>query len=85
MFYCFSMFFIINFQPVSYIKCMIIVCLTIFISILSPFQDVSYIMCVIIVGLISFPSLSSPFQEVSYIKCMPLTLLFTLHFDLSGG
>ena len=27
----------------SYIKCMIMVCLTIFFSILSPFQDVSYI------------------------------------------
>ena len=32
-----------------YIKCMIIVCLTIFSSILSPFQSVSNIKCMIIV------------------------------------
>ena len=36
------------FQLVSYINCMIIVCLTVFSFIMSPFQLVSYIKCWII-------------------------------------
>ena len=59
----------------SYIKCMIIVGLTIYSSILSPFQPVSYVKCMIIVCLTIFSSILSPFQPVSYIKCMIIVCL----------
>ena len=55
------------FQVVSYIKCMIIVCLTIFSSILISGGELHKLhdWCVTI-----FSSILSPFQVVSYIKCM---------------
>ena len=58
------------FQSVSYMKCMIIVFLTVFSSILSPFQPVSYIESIVIVCFTVFFSILSPFQRVSYMFCL---------------
>ena len=54
----------------SYIKCMIIMFLTIFLSIISPFQPGELHKDMIIMFLTIFLSIISPFQPVSYIKCM---------------
>ena len=81
---CVFDYFLLNFFTISACelhKVMIVVCLTIFSSILSPFQYVSYIKCMIIVCLTIFFSIFSQFQDVSYIKYMILVYLTIFLFN----
>ena len=66
-------------------KCMFIVCLTIFSSILSPLQEVSYVkVYFLIVCLTIFFSILYPLQEVSYVKVLVYCVFDYFLFNLQS-